>query len=557
LLGWLTGLALAVPLLAGCQPPHPAGELVVASRSSLESVDPVDVTTFAGTQLLSALGDPLYASDASGRIQPRLATALPRFSRGGLVAHIPLRQDVRFQDGSRFDAAAMVFSLKRFLALAKVSYLLDGRVAAVAASGPFELELRLKRPCASLAAVLSSINLTPVSPQAYRDHGRRSLRDRFVGTGPYRLAAFTPQQQRLLPFAGYWGVPPANRGLSLVTLSNSTALFGALVSGEVDVLLSSGLDSDQQRDLHRRAGRGSLVEGIGPAVEIGYLTLRTDQPPLANPDLRRALAYSLDRRLINERVSYGMRDPLRTLVPAPLPGSQPPSWPAYDPARARALFQQAGYCQVRGPGQGRRLNLPLSFRSNVPADRLFALTWQAQLQRDLGDCISLEITGIESTTAYRQLGAGAFPLILLDWSGDYPDANAYLQPLLDCGRAQGNRCLAGDSAASGSFWTAPGLGAELAALESERGQTRQQLVTRIQARVAAASPYLPVWRVPPRAWAQPWLATPQFDGSGRLVLQALHRRSQAGAAPVAPVQAGLVKAPAHREGSPGRPGGTP
>ena len=143
MLGWLTGLALAVPLLAGCQPPHPPGELVVASRSSLESVDPVDVTSFAGSQLLSALGDPLYASDASGRIQPRLATALPRFSGGGLVARIPLRQDVRFQDGSRFDAAAMVFSLQRFLALAKVSYLLDGRVASVAASGPFELELRL------------------------------------------------------------------------------------------------------------------------------------------------------------------------------------------------------------------------------------------------------------------------------------------------------------------------------------------------------------------------------------------------------------------------------
>ena len=301
-----------------------------------------------------------------------------------------------------------------------------------------------------------------VSPRAYRAHARRSLRDRFIGTGPYRLAAFTPQQQRLLPFPGYWGPPPANRGLSLVTLSNSTALFGALLSGEVDVLLSSGLDSDQQRDLHRRAGRGALVEGLGPAVEIGYLTLRSDQPPLANPDLRLALAYGLDRRLISERVSYGMRDPLRNLVPGPLPGSQPPSWPAYDPARARALFRRAGYCQVRGPGQGRRLSLPLSFRSNVPADRLFALTWQAQLQRDLGDCISLEISGIESTTAYRQLGAGAFPLILLDWSGDYPDANAYLQPLLGCRRALGNRCLAGDSAASGSFWTAPGLAAQLA-----------------------------------------------------------------------------------------------
>jgi peptide/nickel transport system substrate-binding protein len=136
LLGLVWGPVLGcLPLLGACKPVHPPGQLVVASRSSLESVDPVDVTTFAGTQLLSALGDPLYGSDASGRIQPRLATALPQFSGGGLVARIPLRQDVRFQDGTRFDAAAMVFSLKRFLALAKVSYLLDERVAAVRARG--------------------------------------------------------------------------------------------------------------------------------------------------------------------------------------------------------------------------------------------------------------------------------------------------------------------------------------------------------------------------------------------------------------------------------------
>ena len=57
-LTWLPMLG-CLPLLGACQPPHPPGQLVVASRSSLESVDPVDVTTFAGTQLLSALGDPL------------------------------------------------------------------------------------------------------------------------------------------------------------------------------------------------------------------------------------------------------------------------------------------------------------------------------------------------------------------------------------------------------------------------------------------------------------------------------------------------------------------
>ena len=514
-------LAALLPItasLAGCQPPHPAWQLVVASKSTLTSVDPVDVTTVGGLQLLSAVGDPLYAADAEGKIQPRLAAALPELSADGLTATIALRPGVLFHDGSRFDAEAMVFSLERFRSLAKLGYLLDDRISSVRASGPYELKLQLKRPYSALTALLSSISLTPLSPTAYRQHGSTSLANRFVGTGPYRLASSTPQKQTLLPFERYWGAPARNQGIHLVTLSNSTALFGALVSGEVDVLTSSGMDSDQQRTLAQRARQGQLVEAIGPAGEIGYLTLLSDRPPFNQPLLRQAVALSLDRPLISERVSYGIREPLRSLVPPPLAGSDPPAWPAYDPSRARQLFRQAGYCQ------GQRLTLPLTFRSNVPADKLFALTWKAQLQRDLGDCVELEISGVESTTAYRQVADGAFPMVFFDWSADYPDPDIYLAPMLACSQPQGDQCLKGNAAAAGSFWSAPGLQAQLEASEQVEGPERLPLLQLLQRRTAAGAAYIPVWQVAPRAWAQPQLQRPVFDGSGRLQLQSLSVR---------------------------------
>jgi peptide/nickel transport system substrate-binding protein len=58
------------------------------------------------------------------------------------------------------------------------------------------------------------------------------------------------------------------------------------------------------------------------------------------------------------------------------------------------------------------------------------------------------------------------------------------------------------------------------------GEPRRQLLRQIQRRAAAATPYLPVWLVAPRAWAQRSLKPPTFDGSGRLVLQALQRSPQ-------------------------------
>lgn len=514
----LAALLLLLPALVACQPSRPKGILVVATKSRIDSLDPAAASRVGIMQVLSALGDPLYAIAPDGRIEPRLATALPRLSADGRRARIPLRQGVLFHDGTRFDAEAMAFSLRRFMAIGTLGFQLSDRVRAVRATGPHEIELELKQPFSPLPRLLSAIFLTPISPTAYRAYRDKPLADRFVGTGPYQLSFFSPQQQRLSPWPRYWGSRPRNGGLSLVTLSNSTALFGALRSGEVDLLLSSGLEIDHQRALHRDAQAGRLREAIGPALEIGFLSLLSDQPPLNSLVLRQAIAHSLDRRTLSERASLGIRPPLRQLVPPSLPGSKSDVWPAYDPGRARQLFRQAGYCQ------GRRFSLPLTFRSDIPTDRLLALTWQAQLQRDLGDCISLEPTGMESTTAYDQLSKGALVMFFYDWSADYPDAENFLVPLLGCEQPRGNRCLKGNSALSGSFWSAPGLDAQLQKSSRLAGAARLALLHTIQRRAAAASPYLPVWLSAPVAWARPQLSTPRFDGSGRVLLSELQRR---------------------------------
>jgi len=532
----LASLLALASLTTACAPPRPAGTLIVASKARIDSLDPVQASRSGQMQVLSALGDPLYAIRADGTIEPRLASGPPVLSADGLTARIPLRRGVRFHDGTPFDAAAMVFSLQRFMAIGTLGYQFSDRVKAVRASGSHEIALELKAPFSPLPRLLSAIFLTPVSPTAYRQHKDTPLNNRFVGTGPYRLSFFSSQQQRLTPFDRYWGPQPANRGLDLVTLGNSTALLGALRSGEVDVLLASGLEIDHQQALHRQAAAGRLREGSGPPLSIGFFSLLTDQPPLSNATLRRALAHSLDRRTISERVSRGLRPPLRQLIPPSLEGSDPGAWPAYDPAAARALFRQAGYCN------GRVLRLPLTFRSDIPSDRLLALTWQEQVRRDLADCLALEGSGMESTTAYDQLGKGALNLFFYDWIGDYPDAENFLVPLLGCSKVEGSRCAAGNSALSGSFWTAPGLEQELQRSSRIEGPGRQRLLQAIQRRTAAAVPYLPVWLMAETAWSGRRISAPQFDGSGRLRLDRLQRLPGDAAAVSAPGRAAATLA---------------
>ena len=167
-------LALTITQM-GCQAPPPTSRITVASAGRISSLDPAQASTLGATQLISALGDPLYRLKRDGSPEPRLAASPPVLSDGGRTVTVPLRTDVRFHDGTPFNAAAMAFSLRRFLEIGTLSYVVGDRIAAVEEADSHTLRLRLSRPSTSLQGLLTSINLTPISPTAYSNHQDRFL----------------------------------------------------------------------------------------------------------------------------------------------------------------------------------------------------------------------------------------------------------------------------------------------------------------------------------------------------------------------------------------------
>ncbi len=506
-------MAIASISLCACQANRDSSRIVVASAGKIISLDPAQANTFHALQIISALGDTLYEIDENRDLKPKLAKSLPEIKDNGLTINIPLRENVLFHDGTDFNAEAMVFSLKRFISIGTLNYILGDRVASIHAPKEYLLQIKLNRPSSSLISLLTSVNLTPVSPTSYSDHKKKFLNRTFIGTGPYKISSFNTNHQRLEPYSLYWGSPPKNEGIDFINLSNSTALFGAMRSREIDILLSNSLDEDQHKYLHRLAKIGRLREGEGSSMEIGYITFRSNVPPLNNKFLRKGLLHSIDRELIAARVSYGLREPLRSIVPPSLKSFSSPHWPKYDPRQAKIFFQKAGYCKEE------KLTLPFTFRSNVPADKLLALTWKEQLDRDFPECIQLELNGVESTTIYRQLGKGSYQSVMLDWRGAYPDPEAYLSPLLSCKKNNGEICEIGEAAISGSFWTSPLIQKKLQESDHLTGSERSNKFNQIEKKAAEGSAYLPIWLVKPRAWSQLHISTPQFNGSGQMLLQ--------------------------------------
>jgi peptide/nickel transport system substrate-binding protein len=474
------------------QPPNP--RIVLGTTAKVSTLDPADAYGVFPGNLLYNLGDRLYGyKPGTTTLKPELATDLPTISADGLTYRIPLRQGVLFHDGSQFDAKAMVFSLERFIQNGgQPSALLAGRVDSIKATGDYEMQIRLKKPFVAFPSLLAFSGLCAVSPQAYQIGEGKFQPAIFVGTGPYKLVQSGTDSLRLEAFEKYWGAKPANPGIDIQVFSSGANLFNAFRTGAVDVATQT-LDSDQIRVLLERRAQQGWQAIAGPSNVITLLTVNLQQPPWNQPAARAALAAMINRQILKDRVFQGQSDPLFSLIPTIFAASQPVFDTRYGDgsvAKARQLLTQAGY----SPRQPLLINL--WYRSNVPSNVLAAMVFKAAIERDWGDTVQVQLDSVESATAYQNLDKGVYPLIMLDWYGDFYDPDNYIEPFLACDKGSAAAgCQSGASASWGSFFYSDRANQLIDQQRLETDPTqRQQLFEQLQAILGQQVPFIPLWQ---------------------------------------------------------------
>ncbi len=474
--------------------PTPTGatdRIVLGTTATLSTLDPADAyATFPGS-LLYNLGDRLYTYQlGSNELAPQLATALPKVSADGLTYTIPLRQGVKFHDGSGFDAKAMAFSLDRFIQNnGGPAFLLADTVATVKATGDYELTIQLKQPFAAFPALLAFSGACAVSPQAYVIKPGEFKSDTFVGTGPYKLGKYGTDQIKLEAFDDYWGAKPANRGIDIQFFSSSANLFNAFRTGSVDLAYQS-LAVEQVRNLQQHAAPmgWQVIERSGSG--INYLTVNIKSPPLDQVAVRQAIAAVIDRPLLEQRVFQSQAAALYSLIPSTLPDQKPVFQTADGGDKARSLLTQAGY-SLANP-----LKVEFWYRSNVINDRLAAATLKAAAQRQLGGLLQFDLKSVESATANKNLEKGAYPMFLLDWSPDFLDADNYIQPFMACAKGSTAKgCTEGASFGQGSFYFSERANKLIdRSRQVQNPSARQQIFAELQDILADEVPFIPLWQ---------------------------------------------------------------
>ncbi len=477
--------------------------LVIGTTAKFRTLDPADAYEVFSGNLLYNLGDRLYDYEkGSGKLKPKLATALPKVSEDGLIYTIPIRKGVKFHDGTPFDAKAMAFSLNRFIANGgNPSGLLGDPVKSIEATGEFELTITLKKPFAGFPNLLAFSGLVPVSPKVYRKGAGQFLPNQFVGTGPYKLVKVGGDSIRLEVFDQYWDTKPTNKGINIQIFSSPANLFNAFRTGSIDIAYQS-LDPDQIQALENDAKKGDWQAISGPSNFITFLMLNTKDEALAKVKVRQALAAMVNRDVLNNRVFRGQAEPLYTLVPTIFTGISQPVFKAEQQKlgrdQIRNLLKESGYTSSKP------LKLNLWYRSNLTSDGVAAATLKAMVGQSYSDVVQMEVNSIDSATAYKNLDKGTYPMFMLDWAGDYYDPDTYLQPFLACEKgAPKTGCKKGQSQSWGSFFYSDRAN-KLIDQQRQARDSKQRLkpLTELQAIVAKDVPYIPLWQKKDYVFAQ-------------------------------------------------------
>jgi peptide/nickel transport system substrate-binding protein len=214
--------------------------------------------------------------------------------------------------------------------------------------------------------------------------------------------------------------------------------------------------------------------------------LNLRDPILRDVRVRRALAYAIDRRAIVEYLRRGLATPADTLLP-PVSWAHAPdvfSFP-YDPQRARALLDAAGYPDPDGEGPAPRFSMTLKV-SNVEYTRLQSAVIQQDLQR-IG--VAVDIRSYEFATLYADVIVGNFQAFTLQWA-----QGALADP--DILRRAFHSAQTPPAGFNRGHYSNPKVDALLdEASASTDNDRRRELFAEVQRIVAEDVPYISLWHI--------------------------------------------------------------
>ena len=288
------------------------GTLTVGLELDMPGFDPLKVGVYdtAVNIAASLILETLVAPDENGKAKPRLALSWTN-SDDFRVWTFKLRPDVKFHDGTPFNAQAVAWNYARQKDPknnCRCAFYV-ANILTVEAKDDLTVVFTLKDPAVTFPDQLTrpSQNSSMHSPAAIRAKGDDYNRNP-VGTGPFVLKSWTAGDRMVVERnPSYWDKAKPNLDrVVLRPIPDSQSRFASLKSGELDLVWADEFEADNIL----RAKKDPTLQvisyaGSGAAVNA----INTKVPPLDDVRVRQALVMALDRKKMSQALTNGLARP--------------------------------------------------------------------------------------------------------------------------------------------------------------------------------------------------------------------------------------------------------
>ncbi len=383
--------------------PVKGGELVFGAESDVATLDVGAAAQPSDKVITLGLYDPLTTYE-DGKVVPYLAESIESDGDDLGTWTITLRPNVKFHDGTPLNADAVVKHFLRLQDPATACPCLD-TVKIIGSmdtpDGPEGLTVvfKLTTPSVAFPDTLSGSSGYIESPTAVAKYGD-DFKNNPVGTGPFTLAEFIPGDRVVLEaFPDYWqkddnGIQlPYLDKLTVKPIPDAGQRLTALETGDIDIFQTAVSSDIAQAE--RRGFAAQKISGSSSTI----LLMNNSKPPFNDVRARQAVAYALNKDVINERVYDGVRVPSYSGFALDSGYySEEAGTPRFDLDKAKALVDDLG-----------GLKFSIVCIPTPEADQILQLTKQ------MGEAAGMEIS-LESQEQ------GAFVNRIFSKSGDYEAA---------------------------------------------------------------------------------------------------------------------------------------
>ena len=506
----IIGIVIVIIIVAGftgyylTMPTGPAlkDTLVMGTTDSIETcLDTARAYDFFGLAIIGSLSSGLvdYKPGATGSVNdivPALATNWSS-SADGLQWTFTLRQDVRFEDDTEFNATHVKYSIDRGISINDPDGAFGGvgygdLIENVTVVDKYTVKFNLRTPFSPFLSLMAFQVSFIVDPRyalfdavVEYNSSRTSRQNHAMGLGPYKLANWTrvagrETEIRLEANTKYWNASaglPKTKNIIIKFYSDATNLASAIRSKQVDVAFRQ-LEAVDIQDMITDDNL-EVWEGTGAFIQ--YLCFQERYAPFNVTAIRQAVGAAINRTTIVQTVFLGQAQKLYSMIPIGMFGHADAFLTLGDPnyTKTRELLAPLGYNETH------KLAFTLWYESSghYPQSEDLALALKSSIEGSGVITVSL---GSADWASYKTKRRNAeMEAYIYGWYPDYVDPDDYIYPFVH---------------SSGGGWLNTNYSnPEMDTLiEWARGNTsattRNNLYTQIQDLMVTDSPIIPLYQ---------------------------------------------------------------